>query len=140
MDSGKFAPAASTGGYRRVATASGPQASKGEYTATLDIGKQMPAGTGVGDGYRRIVHASGPEAGHTAHKKALDPGHNAFLAKGGVGGEADAPAPAAEPAYEEEEPAYEEEAAPVEEEPVYEEEEVAPEEVAPEEDFEEPAP
>eukprot|EP01091_Cochliopodium_minus_P015142 TRINITY_DN52_c0_g1_i1.p1 TRINITY_DN52_c0_g1~~TRINITY_DN52_c0_g1_i1.p1 ORF type:complete len:161 (+),score=81.71 TRINITY_DN52_c0_g1_i1:438-920(+) len=84
-DPGKFAPAPSTSGYRRTANASGPQSSKGDYTSTQDIGKQMPSGTGVESGYRRIVHASGPESSKkTTH--TLDPGHSQFLAKGGVKG------------------------------------------------------
>jgi hypothetical protein len=39
MDAGKFAPAASTTGYRPVGTATGPASSQAEYTATQDIGK-----------------------------------------------------------------------------------------------------
>ena len=84
-DPGKFAPAPSTSGYRRTANASGPQSSKGDYTSTQDIGKQMPSGTGTESSYRRIVHASGPESSKkTTH--TLDPGHSQFLAKGGVKG------------------------------------------------------
>ena len=41
MDSGKFAPAASTAGYRRVNQASGPQASKGEYVSVGWRGGQV---------------------------------------------------------------------------------------------------
>lgn len=39
MDAGKFAPAASTTGYRPVGTATGPASSQAEYTSTQDIGK-----------------------------------------------------------------------------------------------------
>ena len=84
-DPGKFAPASSTSGFRRTNNASGPQSSKGDYTSTQDIGKQMPSGTGTGTGYRRIVNASGPQSGEKTNH-TLDPGHSQFLAKGGVKG------------------------------------------------------
>jgi len=39
-DPGKNAAAGTSGDYRRIATATGPAATKGTYTATLDPGKQ----------------------------------------------------------------------------------------------------
>lgn len=56
-DIGKQVAAGTSGEYRRISNASGPQASAGNYSATLDIGKQSAAGTS-GD-YRRIVTATG---------------------------------------------------------------------------------
>ena len=43
-DAGKLAAAADTKGFRMSNVAVGPQASGTEYTATLDPGKQLPAG------------------------------------------------------------------------------------------------
>ena len=85
QDSGKFAPAASTTGYRQVGSASGPNSSQGEYTATQDIGKQMPAG-GDGQGYRlnTTTSVAGPSASGTDVHSNLDPGHNQFLSEGGT--------------------------------------------------------
>lgn len=49
--------AGTSGEFRRISNASGPQASAGQYVSTQDIGKQVAAGTG-GE-YRRIVTATG---------------------------------------------------------------------------------
>jgi hypothetical protein len=82
VDIGKQAPAGNseTDGYRRtgaasgeyslanyrnsmeikfVQTISGPQSSVSEYTPTVDIGKQAPAGNSETDGYRRLGAAAG---------------------------------------------------------------------------------
>lgn len=85
-DAGKLAPAASTTGYRRVGAATGPASSQAEYTATQDIGKQMPAG-GDGHGYRltTTTTVAGPTASGVESHSTLDPGHNQFLAEGGTG-------------------------------------------------------
>ncbi len=85
MDAGKFAPAASTTGYRPVGAATGPASSQAEYTATQDIGKQMPAG-GDGHGYRlnTTTTVAGPTASGVETDAPLDPGHNQFLAHGGT--------------------------------------------------------
>jgi len=42
-DPGKQAAAGTGGDYRRIATATGPAATKGSYTATLDPGKELPS-------------------------------------------------------------------------------------------------
>jgi hypothetical protein len=62
QDAGKFAPAASTTGYRSVGAAAGPSSSQADYTSTQDIGKQMPAG-GDGQGYRlnTTTSVAGPQ-------------------------------------------------------------------------------
>mmetsp|Transcript_143094 Transcript_143094/g.202403 ORF Transcript_143094/g.202403 Transcript_143094/m.202403 type:complete len:105 (-) Transcript_143094:32-346(-) len=86
MDAGKFAPAASTTGYRSVGAAAGPTSSQASYTATQDIGKQMPAGND-GAGYRlnTTTSVAGPASSQEASQAAkLDPGHNQFLADGGT--------------------------------------------------------
>ena len=58
-DTGKLAKAATnTGSYRPTNTAKGPQSSVAEYTPTVDIGKQAPAGN-PDDGYRRLGAAAG---------------------------------------------------------------------------------
>merc|ERR1711916_42284 len=85
QDSGKYAPAASTTGYRSVGAAAGPSSSQADYTSTQDIGKQMPAG-GDGQGYRlnTTTTVAGPTASGTEVNAALDPGHNQFLSEGGT--------------------------------------------------------
>merc|ERR1711879_217958 len=115
MGPGKFAGAGKATGYRRVATAVGPQSTKNDYVSTYDIGKQAPAGA-AGKGYRRVDKASGPESSHVTTTHTLDPGHGEFLARGGVKGiGSDTSAKASisshdEPAHDEyvEEPAAEE--------------------------------
>ena len=57
LDIGKQVAAGTSGEFRRISNASGPQASAGQYVSTQDIGKQVAAGTG-GE-YRRIVTATG---------------------------------------------------------------------------------
>merc|ERR1711916_309914 len=86
QDAGKFAPAASTTGYRSVGAAAGPTSSQAEYTATQDIGKQMPAGND-GTGYRlnTTTTVAGPQSAQDSSTTGqLDPANNQFLAGGGT--------------------------------------------------------
>jgi len=78
-DPGKFAPAPSTSGYRRVAHSTGPTSSKSDYTSTQDIGKQMPT-TGVDSGYRRINVGKSSSSSSTPSSSSLAPSSDNALA------------------------------------------------------------
>eukprot|EP00026_Physarum_polycephalum_P011833 Phypoly_transcript_12078.p2 GENE.Phypoly_transcript_12078~~Phypoly_transcript_12078.p2 ORF type:complete len:170 (-),score=29.30 Phypoly_transcript_12078:159-668(-) len=80
-DPGKYAASGTSGEFRRVSSAAGPQASGGSYVSTQDIGKQVAAGTG-GE-FRRISNASGPQASAGQYVSTQDIGKQVAAGTGG---------------------------------------------------------